>query len=185
MFTAAMLQAVARLIYKGQDLPLRYFTFADLRPYLKPPVSEENLGTYHSVMRSTIQVKGKQEFWDLAQRINQQVYDAFKRGDKFISPLLTPQMMRMIIKLKSMRMGTTALSYHGNVKLLSSYGRTRVTGIRGYISNFSLGPLYTAAVRLFNKEFLWDILYLDSDMDLSLAQSIADEILGTLEAACR
>jgi hypothetical protein len=185
MFTAVMLQSVANMMYKGHDLPLRYFTFADLRPYLKPPVPEENLGTYHSMLRSTIQVNKNQVFWDLADRINRQTHQVFKRGDKFISPLLSPQMMSMIIRLKSMRMGTTALSYQGSIKLQSSYGKTRVTGIRGYISNFSLGPLYTASVRLFNKEFLWDILYLDSDMDLSLAQSIADEILGTLEAACR
>jgi hypothetical protein len=185
LLTAGMLQAVANMIYKGHDLPLRYFTFADLRPYLKPPVPEENLGTYHSMLRSTIQVKENQDIWDLAGRINQQNHKVFKRGDKFISPLLSPQMMSMIIRLKSMRMGTTALSYQGSIKLPSSFGRTRVTGIRGYISNFSLGPLYTAAVRLFNKEFLWDILYLDSDMDLSQAQSIANEILGTLEAACR
>lgn len=185
MITAVMLQAVANMIYKGHDLPLRYFTFANLRPYLKPPVPEENLGTYHSMLRSTIQVNKNQDFWELAERINSQAHQGFKRGDKFISPLLSPQMMSMIIRLKSMRMGTTALSYQGSVKLPSSFGRTRVTGIRGYISNFSLGPLYTAAVRLFNKEFLWDILYLDSDMDLSLAQSIADEILDTLEAACR
>lgn len=183
LLTAAMLKAVAKTIYKGQDLPLRYFTFADLRPYLKPPISVENLGSFHSMVRFTIPVETDQDLWALADCINQQIYRAFRRGDKFISALLTPPMMRLIIRLKSMRMGTIALSYQGNVTLQSSYGKIQVLGIRGYISNFPLGPEYTAAVRMFNKELWWDILYLDSDMDHSLAQEIEREIQNNLAEA--
>lgn len=185
LFSAVMLQAASKKFYQGLDLPLRYFTFANLRPYLKPPVPDENMGSYHSMLRATLTLKKNQDLWDLAERINCQTRRILKRGDKFISPLLSPQMMRLFIRLKSMRMGTTALSYHGSIRFPSSFGKTRVTSVRGYISNLSLGPLFTASARIFKKKLLWDFLYMDSDMDFPSAQEIASEILGGLEAACR
>lgn len=183
ILTAAMLLAVNEILYNGEDLPLRYFTFADLRPYLKPPISKENLGTFHSMLRLTIPIKKDHDFWELADRINIQILKSFKRGDKFISALLTPPMMRMIIRLKNMRMGTSALSYPRVVHLDSSYGKSQVLGIRGYISNFPLGPEYSAVARMYGEKLLWDILYLDSDMDQALAKKIAEKMFSILDDA--
>ncbi len=183
LFTASLLTAVGKHVYKETEIPLRYFTFADLRPYLKPPVREMNLGSYHSPVRFTIPVNSNQNIWDLAHRINEQVREGFHRGDKYISALLTPQMMKMIIRSKSMRMGTVALSYPGTIELPTSYGKIQILGTRGYISNFPLGPEYTAALRYYNKEFWWDILYLDSDMDHTEASHIAEEIQTSLSDA--
>ena len=95
--SAAMILAVSRLLYDNQGLPFRHVTFADLRPYLKPPVSDEHIGSYHSLMRMTVPVKENQDFWELARRINQIIYEAVKRGDKFISPLMSAKMMLMYI----------------------------------------------------------------------------------------
>jgi hypothetical protein len=47
----------------------------------------------------------------------------------------------------------------------------------------TLGPEYSALVRLFRGELWWDILYLDSDMDAAGAQTIAGEMQTILERA--
>lgn len=179
--SAAMILSVVKKLYDNQDLPLRHFTFSDLRPYLKPPVPEHSLGSYHSMMRLTVPVKKDQGIWDLAQNIHQQVYRMLKKGEKFIQPLLSARMMRMFIRLKKMRMGTTALSYPGVAKIFPDYGEIQVRALHGYVSNFPVGPEYAATARIFNRRLWMDSLYLDSDMSRETAQQIANEILFILE----
>ena len=97
---------------------------------------------------------------------------------------MSPRMMKMIMDLKSLRMGTTALSYTGRIDLPPSYGSFAVTGLDAFTTNFTLGPEYSALVHLFRGELACDILYMDSDMDLATARPIAQEMQSMLEAAC-
>ncbi len=179
--SAAMILSTVRNLYDGEALPVRYFIFADLRPYLKPPMPGHILGSYHSMMRLSVLVSKDQDFWDLAQRVNRQVYTASKTGEKFIQPLLSPKMMRMFIRMKKVRMGTTALSYPGVFNIEPVYGETRVRGIHGFVSNFPIGPEFTATARIFDRRLWLDSVYLDSDMDVTKARSIADEMLAILQ----
>jgi hypothetical protein len=180
---AAMLLAVSKLVYDGEKMPLRHFFFADLRPYLNPPVGGEYLGSFHSMMRLTIGFERKQEYWELAERLNGLIYKAAKRGEKFISPLLSPLLMRMFIRKRNRRMGNTALSYPGVTKLQKDYGGVRVLAVHGFVSNFAIGPEYTATARLFDRRLWLDILYLDGDFDGHRAAAIAEAMLSILEAA--
>ena len=181
--SAAMLLAFSRSFIKDQGIPLRHLIFPDLRPYLKPPVSKENIGGYHSMMRLTIFVNEGQKFWDLAHHINQKTYQAAKRGDKFMAPLMSAKMMRMFIRSQKMRMGTTALSYTGIAPTQSCYGDIQVESLHGFVSNFPIGPQFTATAGIFKQKLYWDIVYLDSDMDAVKAYSIADEIKAILKIA--
>ncbi len=180
---AATLLAVSKHRYGGRDLPLRHFIFPDLRPYLKPPVPVENLAPLLSMMWLTVRVRPDHDLWSLANEINAQTYAAFKRGDKFLSPLVAAPMMRALLKMKSRRMGATAVSYAGAQEISSTYGPHRVIGIHAFVSNIDLGPDYTALARLFDGELLWDIVYMDSDMDSSQANLIAEEIRGLLQGS--
>ncbi len=185
LMEAAILMAVHKHIYQGKGVPLRSFSMADLRPYLVPPLSEKHLGSYFAMMRFSVRMKENPRVWDLAGEINDLMYASVKRGDKFAFNLLSAQMMKALLKFKAFRMATTAVSYTGPVKLEKVYGKTAVKDIHVFISNFVLGPEYTAAVRLFNRQFYWDILYLDSDMGFEEAKVLADEIVNLMEAAVK
>ena len=50
--------------------------------------------------------------------------------------------------------------------------------MHGFISNFRLGPEFSAQANLFNERLNLDVLYLDTDMDRAGAQEIADDILS-------
>ncbi len=180
--SAAMILSVVRNLYDDQSLPVRYFIFADLRPYLKPPVSRDNLGSYHSMIRLCVPVEKDQDFWDLVLRINRQVYTASKQGEKFIQPLLSPMMMRMFIRSQKIRMGTTALSYPGFFGIESSYGETKVDAVYGFVSNFPIGPEFSATARIFDNRIWLDCLFMDGDMDEAKARAIAEEMMTTLRS---
>ncbi len=176
---AAMLLAVARHLYPGESLPLRHLVFADLRPYLEPPVPDEDLGSYFAMLRFTTRVSPKRELFALAGEINAEVRAAGKRGDKYASALTSAATMRGLIRLGTQRMAATALSYTGAARL-DPGGPFRVRGLHAFVSNFPLGPEYTAQVRLFAGRLWWDILYLDTELDPAAARRIADEIRALL-----
>lgn len=190
---AATLLAVQRRLYDGRALPMRYMTFADLRPYLDPPVSDRQLAGFISFLRYTVQLRFDTEFWELAGRLTGQLEAGMRRGDKFCSALMAERVMRASLGQRKERMAAVALSYGGAVRLDAGVEggvdsgpdaeRVRVRAMHAFVSNFGVGPEYTAQARLFGGELLLDIVYLESDMDNALAQIIADDVLETLGAA--
>jgi hypothetical protein len=178
---AALLLSVKRHGYGPQPQPLRNFVFADLRPYLRPPVEPGQLGSYFAMLRFTHQVESGDNVWSLAERINRQIYAAGRGGAKFASLLLSRALMRMVLRLGNQRMGHTALSYTGVARIPENYGDLRLKGLHAFVSNFRLGPEYTAQARLFSGSLVWDIVYLDSDMDAAQAAAIGHDILHLLQ----
>jgi hypothetical protein len=138
------------------------------------------------MLRHTVEMppggEGRARFWTLARRIDAQVTAGLRRGDKLTAVLLAERMMRSVLgqpqHRMDHRMGTTALSYGGAVRLA-------LRGLHGFISNLAVGPEYTAQASLFGGELLLDVVYLDADMDRALAERIAGEALATLRAAGR
>jgi len=207
--SAAFLLAVRRHLYGGErpdrPLPMRYMTFADLRPYLDPPVSDGALGSLISMLRYTTDVEpgrphggahggpdggasaGDGPFWPLARRVTEQVATGFRRGDKYCALLLAETMMRQVLGQRRERMAVTAVSYGGATRVgaLSEPGEGRLgmRGMHAFVSNFEVGPEYTAQARIVDGALQLDVVYLDSDMDAELAGVLAEEILGILRSA--
>ncbi len=185
VFDAAVLLAVARRLYPDQGLPLRHLAFANLRPYLQPPVADEHLGACFAMLRFSSAVAPERGLWDLAGEINAQVHGAAKRGDKYAFSFTSAAVMRHLIRSGTERMAATAISYTGAARLGPSRQdgcRFRVLGLHAFVSNFRLGPEYTAQVRLWDGRIWWDILYLEPELDAVAARRLADEIRALLVA---
>jgi len=177
---ASMLLAVQRLLYGGNKIPMRHINFADLRPLLKPPVTNESILSLHSMLRVTVAMRADSTLWSTADDVNRAVAAGARRGDFFSSVCLSAAMMRMILGRGKQRMGTTALAYAGPLLLPRSFGATEVVGLEVFVSNLTLGPEFTAQVRLIDGELRWNIVYLDCDMDRATAEGVADEMLSLL-----
>lgn len=180
---AAFLLAVHRHLYAGRPGPLRFMSFADLRPHLRPPVTDERPGSYIAMLRHTLQMAPGRGFWPLAREATRRIDTGSRRGDKFSSLWLAATAMRRVLSQRAARMAATAVSYSGVTRFAPGAGAIRVRGMRAFVSNFGLGPEYTAQVRMLDGELLLDVVYLDADMDRPLAEEIAEEILATLRAA--
>ena len=96
---------------------------------------------------------------------------------------MSESLMKMFIRMKSMRLGATALNYSGNVLLKTQYGKIKVVGLHGFVSAYDLGPEMASQARLFNDEIWWDFMYLDTDMCTALAESILAEVMSILKRA--
>jgi hypothetical protein len=183
ILSAGLMAAVQRRLYPSARAPLRHIIFADLRPRLRSTVPDSMLGCLLTMFRFTVTVERDGNFWALARDIQQSTQHAAHTGERYLSYAMSPGMMKMILGLKAFRMGATALSYSGPTSLPVSYGSFEVIGLHAFAANMTLGPEYSALVRLFRGELWWDILYLDSDMDAAGAQAIAHEMQTILEGA--
>jgi hypothetical protein len=183
VLNAAMLLAVNRHLYAGQQVPMRTFSFASLRPYVQPPLGDEDLASYISLLRYTVLVSGGIEFWSLARSLHKKIYSSLKSGDKFVAATLAEPLMKMVTGSKSARMASTALNYSGVVPIQLVYGSIRVMGVHGLVSVYDLGPEFSAEAQIFNNQLFWDFMYLEADMSREEANAIVEEIKSILNSA--
>jgi NRPS condensation-like uncharacterized protein len=183
LLNSALVLATNRHLYGGESLPMRTFSFANLRPHTTPPLPAENLANYISMMRLTADVSGNKNIWHLTKDIHANIYRALKRGEKFTAALVSESLMKMFTRMKSMRMGAVGLSYGGAVPLEAQYGKIKVTGLHAFLSSFDLGPEVSCQARLFNHELWLDFMFLETDMDRAMAEKIIREVKAILEEA--
>ncbi len=180
---AALMLAVNRNLYAGQQVPMRTFSFASLRPYVQPTLREEELACYISMLRYTVLVSGGADFWSLARDLHAKIYSSLKSGDKFVAATMAESLMKMVTRFKSFRMSATALNYNGIVPFQPSYDKIKVTGLHGFISVYDLGPELSAQAQIFNNQLYLDFMYLEADMSREEAQAIVEEIKSILNSA--
>lgn len=180
---AAMMAAVQRRLYPTPRAPLWHITFADLRARLRAPVPNSRLGCFLTMFRFTAMVTRGGDFWALANDIQESTVRAAHSGERYLNHFMAPGMFKLLFGLKAFRMGASTLSYFGPVQFPASHGSFELTGLHAFVANFTVGPEYSALVRLFRGELWWDIMYLDCDMDEAGAKAIAREMQLILEEA--
>lgn len=180
---AAGLLALSKFQSDRRMQPLQSITFADLRPYLKPPLPAEQLGCAISMLRFGLIIDTQSAFWDTAQEVHRLISGAATRGDKFVATHMAPAMMRFLLSQRRMRMASTALSYLGPIRLSNQYGPYQLREVHGFVSDVDIGPLFTALAHLWRGELRWDFAYLDTDWEREEAEAIADGLLHELRAA--
>jgi hypothetical protein len=163
--------------------PHRYFTFPLLRRYLEPPVSDDVVRCYVSLLRLSVDVSDGDDLWQLAATIHRDIDRAMRRGERFLASLWSHFSMRMVFAQRRARMATTALSYTGAFGRPDLVDNPRISCIRAFVSNFPLGPEYTAQARLFRGRIWFDVVYLANDMDAAQAEKIAETMRALLTAA--
>lgn len=181
--SAALLLGVDRQLYGGRARHMRYIIFADLRPYLRPPLCERSLASGISMLRYSTHVRPERGFWPLARDVTRQTAAGARRGDKFVALQMAEPLMRQLLRQGTERMATTALSYMGPVRLEPRGAPAVLTGMHAFVSNLGLGPEYTAQARLFRGRLLFDAVYLEGDMDHARARAVAQETLELLRRA--
>jgi len=180
---AALLIAVNRHLYAGKNVPMRMFSLWNMRPYVEPPLQNENLGSYMSLLRHSVPVEGGLNVWQLARSLQQKFYRSLKSGDPFIAAMRTESLLKRMILTRSFRMSATALNFSGESQVKTQYGEFAVNDLHGYASAHDLGPEFSGQARLFHGQLIWDFTYLDADMSDDEARAIVEEIKSILNSA--
>jgi hypothetical protein len=179
---AALLLAVHRRLYDGCGVALRHLAFADLRPFLDPPVPAGRLGAHLAMLPLTVRLRPGTGFWPLARELTLRLDRAAGRGEKFSSARLCEMIVRSTLRGGGGRMAATAVSFTGAAPLGATAGPA-VRGVHAFVSSFGLGPELSAQARLTGGRLQLDAVWLEADMDDRLARELIAEVLGVLENA--
>jgi hypothetical protein len=176
LITATMLKVINDRKYDGKKKLIRAVQFANLRPYLKPPVSENGAGCFIAMMRYTARISVNDDIPGIASFLDNQFKKSASRGDKFLYALLSKMLVKQTIKAHNARLGAVALSYAGVVGMKEDYGKVRVKNIHAYISNNPLGAEISAFGKIYFGKLSLDFNYLLEETSREEAMAIADEI---------
>ena len=182
VLNSAVLLAVNRHLYAGQPVLMRTISSASLRPYVQPPLGDEDLASYISFLRHTVSVSGGMDFWALARSLHKKIDSSLKSGDKFIAATLAESLVWRLTSSESVRIAATALNYSGVVPVQAVYGSVRAVGLHGFVSAYDLGPELAAEALIFNNQLFLDFVFLETDMSREEARAIVEEIKSILKS---
>jgi len=160
---AAMALVVDRMTFAGAPRTDRMMTFADLRPYLHPPLAPGAPGSAFSMLPVRARRGEGDRLWALAKRIHPVFTSALRRGDKFAAYMLSERIIRMVLRYRLGRVAESALSYTGPIRLSTGYGPYRLEAVHAFISNNRFGPSLSAQARLFRNRLWVDGQVLDTE----------------------
>ena len=89
---------------------------------------------------SFIDVDGDGDFWSLARNLHKKIYTSLKGGDKFVASAMSEALLKMLVRLDSMRLCASAVNYNGVGSVQSSYGNMKVFAVHGFVSAHAFGP---------------------------------------------
>ena len=101
-------------------------------------MSDEVIACYITVLRLTTEVSERDGLWELAGRINRDLDESMRRGERFLASAWSFFSMRTIFSQHSHRMSTTALSYTGATPLPDKVGDFEIRGVHAFVSNFPI-----------------------------------------------
>jgi hypothetical protein len=174
VLNAALLWEASERLHGGRPCAMRAIVWVDLRPHLSPQPAPESLGCYHSMVRFVVRVDRRDGFEALARKVQDLAARRVGRGDRFSAAILSPGVSRAVMRSRSQRMGTTALSYGGAHHIRPRYGPIEVREIRSFISNNPRGAELAATAGVTRGSLWCNLLYVDSEL--------SDDEVGAIEA---
>jgi NRPS condensation-like uncharacterized protein len=183
---SVLLATIAQVVYRHRHLDkgnrlVRVVSFADLRSSMLPPVSDQELGCYISMLRFSIPISSGQSVFALAANIRKVIFKASRLGDVLMMSKMSKYVIKMILKLRNMRLGVAALSFIGKLDLQPQYGSIQLHNVNAVISNNPLGAEFSAFGKVLFGSIGLDFNYLTAEMDVQKAENIVKEVKETLE----
>jgi hypothetical protein len=167
-------------VYNGKKEMMRAVQFANLRPYLNPPVEAAEAGSFIALMRFTMPISPETGIIQLATSLDREYLNSARKGDKFLYALLSKMLVKKTIREHKSRLGATALSYSGPIRLKAQYGNTEVTNIHGFITNNCLGSELSGFGKICFGRLSLDINFMPAEISREKATKMAEKIKSIL-----
>jgi hypothetical protein len=180
VLSSAMLWQVDEVLYGGSRTSLRAAVWVDLRPRLRPQLEARQLTSCLSVLRPVITVERGRGMWALVAETGRKVRQASKSDDRFSAARVSGLMMRANTRRPFARVSNVALSYVTGKSVGTSYGDMAVREMSGFVSNNHLGSEVAAVAGIFDGKLWCNLLLLDSDIDVTTADTLAEGVRTTI-----
>lgn len=160
----------------------RIIGFVDLRRMIYPEPLDHELGCHISMLRFSVAMKQTSTIWEIAGEIRRKIFAARRRGDVMIMAYLSKALIRFALRMKNMRLGTSALSFIGKLDLEQRYGAYPLEDVKAFITNNQFGPEFSGFGKIMFGRIELDFTYLSSEMTKEEAEALVAAIRDTLES---
>lgn len=182
VLSAAILCSLWKHRYPSRKQGLtRVISFADLRPVMEPAPGPTDLGCCVSMLRFSLPIRQESTVWEVARDLRKAMYGAGRRGEMLLMGQLLHNLIRMALAAKSMRLGTSALSFIGKLDLDRNYGPIELEDVLAYITNNRFGPEFSGFGKVLFGRIELDLTYLPEEISASEAEAIVADIRTSLE----
>jgi len=185
VLNAALLHETVRHLYAGRPVKMRAVVWVDLRPHLTPPPAPHALACYISMLRIVLRVDTSDSVAALGRRLQERTSAGVRRGDRVSAAVLSPGASWAMARTRSMRLGTTALSYGGADPVAATYGTIEVREVRAFVPDNRRGAQLALVAGLRDGAIWCNLLYLDSEVEETTAEIVAAGLRGVLTAGPR
>lgn len=183
---SVLLAAITEALIRHRHAPdparlARAICFVDLRSQLLPAVPEDQLGCYISMVRLDTSLTTGQDTWSLSHSIRRLIARTARSGETFLMSILSKYLVRMVLRLQNTRLGLSAISFIGPLRLQAEYGPIQLREVHAYITNNRFGPEFSAFGKLLFGCLGLDFTYLTSELSEAEAREMVADIKKTLE----
>lgn len=182
ILSAAIVSATWKKRYPdSRNGKARIIGFVDLRRMIQPEPLDHELGCHISMLRMSIAMEQTSTVWEIAGEIRRKIFAARRRGDVMIMAYISKALIRFALRMKNMRLGTSALSFIGKLDLERQYGAYPLEDVKAFITNNQFGPEFSGFGKMMFGRIELDFTYLSSEMTKEEAEALVAAIRDTLE----
>lgn len=179
---AAITLALYRQRYETSQIRwIRALSFVDLRSTMVPPLEQQELGSYVSMLRLKVPITSGITVGELAPLIRNAIFQASRQEEVVLMSIMSKQLVKMALSLGKIRLGVSALSFIGKLDLEPTYGAIQLMDVEAYITNNRFGPEFSAFGKILFGRISLDFTYLTAEWSPQQAQQIADRTKDLLE----
>ena len=153
----------------------RTMTFADLRSTLFDAGEPVAFGCFIAMLRYTLQVAGKEDLVSVAKKLQKAMFASARNQELPLFYSFAPQVASLTIRRNSGRMGVSALSFIGDLRLGRRYGEVDLLDVQAYISNNRLGPEFSGFGKILFGRIGLDFCALESETTPEKARKIISD----------
>ncbi len=182
---AAMLLAVAEKtnLFQGKNHYLSFQSAVNLRPRLKPKISNEHLTLMASFINTFHNLRENNTFWDLARDIKQKLEKGLASADAFKFMLASKTLLQFMLKNPYKSPLSASLTNIGRINIPHNYGQIELEEISFVAAQAAFGGTFTTAVSTFRGQMVLNIMFSQPSMSTETAETLASDMISIIRGS--
>ncbi len=172
---AAMLQAGFRMAHVHiPAVNYRLFSFVNMRGMLEPPVHQESLGCYVSMVGCVHRVGPDTDFWELARSSKHELDDAIARGDALANVAIADRFVDFVSRRGRHTLAAMTVSNIGRLPFAREHGAFSLLDLHAASAMNGIGACCAAIVSTLHGSLSWTFTYVKPFFDEAAATRYFD-----------
>ena len=183
---AAMMFVIASQITKnhGKDIRVNCLSYLDLRRYLEPRISDEQMTVLASSIMGFYTIQKNTSFWELTREVKQKFEASIKGGDMFKMVLLAKHLINFSLTYPKEVAATVSVSNAGRVNIPHIYGKLELEEISFVGSHALYAGMFITHASTFQGRMLLNFVFSEPSISRQRMETIVNQVISYISHVC-